>query len=114
MFVTINYMAIGERIRRFRKALNITQAELGERAQVEPSNISHIERGATKVSLPTLIRIANALHVSLDDLVYDSLESSREISVKELNEILSDCTAGELKAIVELVRSTKDILRKNR
>ena len=108
----INYTAIGARIRRFRKALHITQAELGERAQVEPSNISHIERGATKVSLPTLMKIANALHVSLDDLVFDSLENNHHISVKELNEVLSDCSDHELKAIVEMVKSTKSILRK--
>ena len=107
----INYAAIGERMRRFRRALHITQAELGERSQVEPSNISHIERGATKASLPTLIRIANALHVSLDDLVYDSLENSRHISNKEINELLLDCTDGELKAIAEMVKSTKNILR---
>jgi len=108
----INYIAIGERIRHFRKALHITQAELGERSQVEPSNISHIERGATKVSLPTLLKIANALHVSLDDLVYESIENNRHISVKELNELLSDCADDELKAIVEIVKSTKSILRK--
>jgi transcriptional regulator with XRE-family HTH domain len=107
----ISYTAIGERIRRFRKALRITQAELGERAQVEPSNISHIERGATKVSLPTLIRIANTLHVSLDDLVYDSIENSCHISNKEISNLLSDCTDDELKAIVEMTKATKNILR---
>jgi len=108
----INYVAIGKRMRRFRKALYITQAELGERSQVEPSNISHIERGATKVSLPTLLKIANTLHVSLDDLVYDSLECNRHISIKELDAILSDCTDSEIKALVEMVKSTKSILRK--
>ena len=108
----INYSAIGMRIRRFRKALHITQAALGEKSQVEPTNISHIERGATKVSLPTLVKIANALHVSLDDLVCDSIAQNRHISVKEINELLSDCTDDELKSIVEMVKSTKSILRK--
>ena len=107
----IDYAAIGARIRHFRKTLHITQAELGERSQVEPSNISHIERGATKVSLPTLLKIANALRVSLDDLVYDSIERNRHISVEELNALASDCTDDELKSIVEMVRSTKSILR---
>ena len=108
----IAYVAIGERIRHFRKAMHMTQARLGEISQVEPSNISHIERGATKVSLPTLVKIANALRVSLDDLVYDSIENNRHISVKELDKMLSDCTDSELKAIVEMVKSTKSILRK--
>ena len=109
----INYIAIGERMRKFRKSLSITQAQLGEKSQVEPSNISHIERGATKVSLPTLIRIANSLNVSLDELVYDSINNNHHISIKELNEILSDCSDNELKAIVEIVKSTKNVLKKN-
>ena len=107
----INYNAIGERIRAYRNKLNITQAQLGERSGVEPSNISHIERGATKVGLPTLIKIANTLGVSLDDLVYDSLEKSRHISNKIMNELLSDCNDNELKSILEMVKSTKAILR---
>ena len=107
----IDYVALGKRICHFRKASNITQARLGEISHVEPSNISHIERGATKVSLPTLVKIANALHVSPDDLLYDSIEKNNHISVKELNEILSDCTSEELKAIVEMVKATKSVLR---
>ena len=107
----INYNAIGERIKAYRNKLNITQAQLGELSGVEPSNISHIERGATKVSLPTLIKIANTLGASLDDLVYDSLSKNQHISVKDLNEILSDCNDSELKTLVEMVKSTKKILR---
>ena len=101
----IDYKAIGARIKYYRNQRNITQAQLAETSSVEPSNISHIERGATKVSLPTL-------QVSLDDLVYDSLEKTQHISNKELNHILSDCSDKELKAIIEMVKSTKSILRK--
>lgn len=107
----INYSAIGKRIKKYRTEMKITQAVLGELSGVEPSNISHIERGATKVSLPTLVKIANTFKVSLDDLVYDSLDKSRHISVKELNSVLSDCTDIEVKSIVEMVKATKAILR---
>lgn len=108
----INYKAIGKRIQSYRKQLNITQAKLGDQSGIEPSNISHIERGATKASFPTLLSIANALGVTLDDLVYDNLKKSRNISVKALNELLADCSDDEIKAIVEMVKSTKSILRK--
>ncbi len=108
----INYKAIGNRIRKYRTEMKITQATLAELSGIEPSNISHIERGATKVSLPTLFKIANTLKVTLDDLVYDSLDKSYHISVKELNAILDDCSDSEIKSIVEIVKSTKAILRK--
>lgn len=108
----INYTAIGKRIKSYRKKLGITQAKTGEKSGVEPSNISHIERGATKVSLPTLLKIANSLEVSLDDLVYDSLHKNRHISYKAMEELLADCTDEEIKSIIEIVKTTKAILRK--
>ena len=69
----LDYVSIGRRIKKYRIELGLKQSQLAERSGVEPSNISHIERAATKVSLPTLINIANALEVSLDEIVYDSL-----------------------------------------
>ena len=110
-FLQINYSGIGKRVKDFRKNLNITQAKLGEISDVEPSNISHIERGVAKVSLPTLIKIANALNVSLDELVYDSIIKCNHISIKEISELLSDCNESEIKNIAEMIKSTKEILR---
>lgn len=107
----INYEAIGKRIRAYRLKLKLTQAKLAEESGVEPSNISHIERGATKVSLPTLLKLTNILEVSLDDLLYDSLNKSSHISYRAIEELLSDCSDTELKAIVEIIKTTKLILR---
>ena len=107
----INYIGIGKRVKEYRKNLKITQAKLGEMSMVEPSNISHIERGVAKVSLPTLIKIANSLSVSLDELVYDSIIKNNHISIKEISELLSDCNETELKSIVGMIKSTKEILR---
>ncbi len=108
----IDYGKIGERIRGFRMKEKMTQAELAERSEVEPSNISHIERGATKVSLPTLVKIANALQVSLDEIVCDSLKKSGHVSVKEIDGLLRDCSDAELKAFVSILKTTKEILRR--
>ena len=108
----IDYFAIGDRIRGFREALHWTQAKLGEIAKVEPSNISHIERGATKVSFPTLLQIANALNVCMDDLVYDSIDHNLHVSVKMMDDVLSDCSDLEVMAIVSIANATKQTFRK--
>lgn len=107
----INYAIIGNRIKEFRKRKNWTQATLAELSGVEPSNISHIERAATKVSLPTLIKIANALDTSLDELVYQNLKKCEHISNAQINALLSDCTSEELSAIREVIATTKAVLR---
>ena len=108
----VDYKDMGKRIREFRESKHMTQAALAELAGIEPSNLSHIERAATKLSLPTLMNIANALEVSLDELVCGSLIKSEHIAVRQLNELLSDCTPDELQAVIEMVKVTKRILRK--
>lgn len=77
-----------------------------------PSNISHIERGATKLSLPTIVNIANALGVTVDDLLCDSLPASKAAFDRSISEVLSDCSHTELMIITETMCSLKENLRK--
>ena len=107
----IDYIIIGKRIKEIRKSKGLTQAQLAEMSGVEPSNISHIERAATKLSLPTLINIANALDSSLDELVYGNLTKSSHVSVALIDNLLLDCDASELRSIAEVIKTTKTVLR---
>ena len=112
--MNIDYISIGNAIKSFRIAKGWTQATLAEMSGIEPSNISHIERAATKLSLPTLVNIANALGVTTDEILYGNLVKSNHISVKMIDDILSDCTPDELKSISEVIKTTKNILRHNK
>lgn len=107
----LDYQAIGVRIRRFRKEKGLTQQALSELSNQEPSNISHIERGATKLGLPTIANIANALGVTVDDLLCDSLETSKAAFEREASAILSDCSHRELRIIIGTMRTLKESLR---
>ena len=107
----IDYISIGNRIKEIRTAKGWTQAKLAEESGVEPSNISHIERAATKLSLPTMVNIANALGATLDEIAYGSLVKSSHVSVKMIDDILSDCSQEELKSLAEVLKTTKSVLR---
>lgn len=107
----LNYEQIGNRIKEIRVSKKWTQARLAEESGVEPSYISHIERGVTKLSLPTLICVANALGATLDEIVYDSLIKNTHISIRVLDELLSDCNAQEIKALTEIIKTIKRVLR---
>ncbi len=109
--MSVDYISIGKRIKTIRVAKGWTQASLAEKSGVEPSNISHIERAATKLSLPTLVNIANALEVTLDELAFGSLVKSTHVSVKLIDDILADCTSDEIKALSEVLQTTKSVLR---
>ncbi len=109
--MALDYAAIGQRIRMFRIKRGWKQSDLAEKSGVEPSNISHIERAATKLSLPTLVSIANALEVSLDEIVYNSLIKNKHIYVKEIDELVGDCDPKELSSIIQIIKTTKGIIR---
>ena len=51
----------------------MTQKTLAEKAGISLPFYGHIERGTRKASLETIIGIANALRVSTDMLLQDSL-----------------------------------------
>ena len=58
----MDYYAIGQRIRKFRKAQNLSQEQLAEMVNISTTHMSHIETGSTKLSLQVLGELAEALH----------------------------------------------------
>ena len=61
---------IGRRIAEVRKTRGWTQEALAEAVQIEAVSLSRVENGSRALSLSTLACIANALGVSLSDLVH--------------------------------------------
>ena len=61
---------IGNNIRKYRKKLGISQDILSKRANLAFHTIAKIEAGATpNPTIETVKKIADALSVSLDDLI---------------------------------------------
>ena len=65
---TVNYKAVGQRIRQLRCQHGMTQEDLSEKAEVSMSFIGLLERGEQKPSLETMVRLADTLDCSLDYL----------------------------------------------
>ncbi len=108
----INYSDIGKRIRSERTKQNITQEKLAEMTYLSIAHISHIETGNTKLSLPTIVKIANALTISVDELLCDSIIKSKEIFENEISDQIKDCTEKEVRIIADIVKATKIAIRK--
>ena len=71
--IQVDYKALGQRIRQQRKLMKMTQEELASVSDVSTSYIGHIERGIKRCSLETLVCISNALDISPNSLLQDSL-----------------------------------------
>ncbi len=80
----LNYIEIGKRIQIKRKELKLTQETLSEIIDVSPSYVSEIERGCSVSSLATITKIAQALDLSLDYLIWGMTENNLNISFREI------------------------------
>ena len=59
---------IGTEVRRLRKGLDLTVAELGAAAGISAGMLSKIENGSISPSLSTITALAKALNVSISSL----------------------------------------------
>ena len=65
----VNYIRIGQRVRRKRRELGLTQERLAEQVSLSTSFIGFIERGEKVPSLDTMVKLADVLDMTLDYLV---------------------------------------------
>ena len=113
--IELDYKALGKRIKEQRLKRHLTQEQLGEIVGVNTSNISHIERATTQVSLSSLVKIANALGTTLDQLVCDSLNSVADIYVEQdISNLLEGCSLAERQIIKDIIVATKKSLKEHR
>lgn len=107
----IDYKELGKRIQYYRKQKGLTQQRLSEIIDVVPSNVSHIERGTNHVSLPTLVKIAEELNVTVDQLLCNSIFEAKYIIKDDIAELLNDCNNKELEAIKDVIQVIKRVIK---
>lgn len=61
--------ALAANLQALREMRSLTQAELGKRAGIAAASISHFETGQRAPSLVSLVKLADALEVSVDVLL---------------------------------------------
>lgn len=109
----LDYKAIGKRIKAARIKKGVTQDVIAERIGITPQHMSNVETANSKVSLATLVMIANELDVSFDELLCDTLNISKAVYDKEVQELLEDCSTYEVRVLVDILKTTKETIRKN-
>lgn len=112
--MNIDYKAIGVRVKGKRVQKAISQYELANIIGVSNPHISNIERGKTKVSLPTLIDIANALETTLDELVCDNVSQTKDIFIKEIADEMETCSTEEIRIVTDVVKALIKSLKMRR
>ena len=107
--MNIDYEAVGMKVRFYRLQAKMSQETLAEHADVSRVYISGIERGEKPPSLDTIVCLANALQVSVDELLSGSLINRGD--GKAFSDPFLDCSPEELDILMAAVKSLKAILR---
>lgn len=97
---------VGANIKREREKAGFTQDQFSELLGIGSKSLSSIERGVVGVSLPTLLRSCDILHISANVLLYeqnqkndaDGIASQLKMLSSEQFEIASDVMTNLFKA----------------
>lgn len=84
---SFDYAALGERIRKARKKMHLTQEQLAEACDLSTAHIGHIERGTRALSIESLIAISRILNASTDYLLLDISNPTDKTITSVLNAI---------------------------
>lgn len=111
--MNVNFKLIGKRIQEVRKQQEMTQAELAALTDMSDSYISYIETAKKQASLESLVRISNALGITVDELLSgDQLHNPTDYQT-DIDLLMEDCSLLERRFIYELISVAKYIIRNN-
>jgi transcriptional regulator with XRE-family HTH domain len=103
----IDYVAMGERIRRARENERLTQEQLAENCSLSTAHMGHIERGTRTPSLESVFRISKSLHVSMDYLLTNSLTPDDTL-LSNVNALLKNSGKLKPKTLASTIRAIAD------
>ena len=92
---------IGDKIKKYRTSIKMTQAEFAERLGVTGSSISAYENGTRQPSYFILVKIANVLGVTTDSLLGRDKKKKKTINVSGL-------TNTQINTIKDIVNTYTD------
>ena len=108
----LDYKAIGKRIKIARIKADMKQEQLAERAKLSPTHLSNVETGTTK-AMPALVSLANALGVTIDDLLCDNLIHARVQFEQDIAELLDCCDNYEIRMVKDMTKALIATLRRD-
>ncbi|WP_029457189.1 helix-turn-helix domain-containing protein [Solidesulfovibrio alcoholivorans] len=95
----------GKRIRSLRRAKDLTQEQVAERAGLSLQSVGEIERGRGNPTLVNIERLSAALGEDLTTLFdLGDVKLSKEQAQQELLELLNRATEEQVRAILTMVR----------
>lgn len=110
---TINHRQIGKRIKEIREQNNLSQAELAEATDLSVSYISHLENAKRKASLESVLRIVNALGITVDELLAEVQLHNPTSYQTDIDLLMAECSEKEKRFVYEIIKASIEALHHN-
>ena len=94
---------IGSICQEYRIKNNLTQNQVAELTGLEPRHISQIERGLSKGSIDTLLKLCNAYKITPDVILYDLLDENIKNSVTIYDEKFKKLSKKDKESILHFI-----------
>lgn len=94
---------IGKVYKEYRLKSNLTQNQVAELTGLEPRHISQIERGLSKGSIDTLIKLCNAYKITPDIVLYELLDDDIKNSISIYDEKFKKLTKRDKNSILHFI-----------
>lgn len=101
----MDYVALGGRIKNKRLELNLTQEQLAEKLELSAVYIGQIERGERKMTIETLVKLANSLNSSIEELLKDSTSSNINARLNELVNIAKELDTSDIDKVIDVIKA---------
>lgn len=98
-------VALGKRIREARLKKKMTQEQLAEKAEIGVYYLGEVERGVKTPSLKVFVAISDALRVSTDSLLRDSVSTGSVYVNNEITAKLDTLTPKQRACAIEILEA---------
>ena len=106
--MALDYMIIGQRLKKARTDKKMTQEKLAEQLDVSIAFLSRIERGNSHISLKRLSEVCDILGVSEGYILNGASSSSNNYLSSEFNELLNNASPATQKLIYKVAKTISE------
>ena len=111
--VVLSNKKVGERVRAIRREGGMTQAELAKLLDTHFTSVSQIERGLRGITVQQLVKLADALNVTPNEILLNGKRNNPALSRRRSRILrrlqrLEELPQGEQKAILKILDGLLD------
>ncbi|MHA6531717.1 helix-turn-helix domain-containing protein [Paenibacillus sp. BAC0078] len=99
---------IGERIRKLRKEMKLSQEQLAERSGLHTNYVGQVERGEKNLTLETLEKVVEGLDISLEELFRYIGPMEKQDTLGQIVELLVERPSEDQKMALSILKSVME------